>query len=74
MKWLAEASRVLGMSEIRTTLTKTSRNGPLRQVFSDLAFEVLQETDHFSEMRLDLRREIGMRDVARITADAGVFS
>jgi FkbH-like protein len=74
LKWLAGRLRARGAPEFRIRLTKTSRNGPLRQVFSDLAFEVIAETEEVAELRLPLDSEIRIRDVATILEGPGVMA
>jgi FkbH-like protein len=71
LKWLSERLRERGVITLATTLVKTARNGPLRAVFSDLPFEVVDETEDRLRLRLDLSRDLGVRDLARIVAEPG---
>jgi len=73
LDWVADALHRRGAPVLHASLVKTARNGPLRQVFSDLHFDVTGDGDRV-EMTLDLSRPRNVTPLATITADASAFT
>ena len=68
-KWLAEELRGLGKAELLADLAVTKKNKPLRQVFSELPFQVLEDTEARQRLRLDLSEPLAGRNLLAVSAD-----
>jgi FkbH-like protein len=68
-KWLAQELRGLGKGELLANLVVTKKNKPLRQVFSELPFQVLEQTEATLRLRLDLSEPTVGRDLLAVSAD-----
>jgi len=68
-KWLAQELRASGKSELCANLVVTTKNRPLRQVFSELPFQQLEATETSERLRLDLVQPIVGRDLLSVSAD-----
>jgi predicted enzyme involved in methoxymalonyl-ACP biosynthesis len=68
LRWLAEMLRDAGVDQLRAAMVKTARNGAIRKVFSDLSFDVVEESNESCDLSLHLTRGIkGQgRSIARI--------